>query len=170
MAPRLSPEDYRLLDELNRSGGTARISDGQPRHGADRLVDAGLATSRSLNLSDVEYEMTPLGRKAHVLRQHGIVSTDIETIEPHQSDTDGLWYVKVCCPGDSGGFDNRQQRSEPRCPFAQCACDRPCRPLPGTNRSRAPIRRECGLTVASWPELAAASRRRGPSIRYWLIY
>ena len=100
MAPRLSPEDYRRLDELNRSGGTARISDGQPRHGADRLVDAGLATSRSLNLSDVEYEMTPLGRKAHVLRQHGIVSTDIDTIEPHQSDTDGLWYVKVCCPGD----------------------------------------------------------------------
>jgi hypothetical protein len=100
MATALSPEDYRLLDELNRGGGTARISDGRPRHGADRLVDAGLATSRSLNLSDVEYEMTPLGRKAHVLRQHGIASTDIDTIEPHRSDIDGLWYVKVSCPGD----------------------------------------------------------------------
>ena len=66
MAPRLSPEDYRLLDDLDRSGGIARISDGRPRHGADRLVDVGLATSRSLNISDVEYEMTPLGRKAPV--------------------------------------------------------------------------------------------------------
>ena len=66
-------------------------------------------------------------------------------------------------PGGAGGFDNRQQRSEPRCPFAQCACDRPCRPLPGTNRTRAPIRRECGLTVASWPKLPADSRRRGRS-------
>jgi hypothetical protein len=100
MATRLSPEDFQLLDELNRSGGTARISDGRPRHGADRLVDAGLATSRSLNMIDAEYEMTPLGRKALVLRQHGIANTDIETIEPHRSDADGLWYVKVSCPGD----------------------------------------------------------------------
>ena len=100
MATRLSPEDYRLLDELNRGGGIARISDGRSRHGADRLVDAGLASSRSLNISDVEYEMTPLGRKAHVLRQHGIASTDVETIEPHRSDTDGLWYIKVSCPDD----------------------------------------------------------------------
>ena len=51
-------------------------------------------------MSDVEYEMTPLGRKAHVLRQHGIASMDIETIEPHLSDANGLWYVKVGCPGD----------------------------------------------------------------------
>jgi hypothetical protein len=100
MATRLSPEDYRLLDELNRGGGIARISDGRSRHGADRLVDAGLASSRSLNISDVEYEMTPLGRKAHVLRQHGIASTDVETIEPRRSDADGLWYVKVSCSGD----------------------------------------------------------------------
>jgi hypothetical protein len=100
MATRLSPGDYRLLDELDRSGGTARISDGRPRRGADRLVAAGLATSRSLNMSDVEYEMTPLGRKAHVLRKHGIASMDIETIEPHRSDADGLWYVRTSCPGD----------------------------------------------------------------------
>jgi hypothetical protein len=99
MATRLSLEDCQLLDELNRSGGTARISAGQSRHGADRLVDAGLATSRSLNISDVEYEMTPLGRKAHVLAQHGIATTDIETIEAHRSDTNGLWYVKISCPG-----------------------------------------------------------------------
>jgi hypothetical protein len=100
MATTLSLEDFQLLDELNRSGGTVRISAGQPRHAADRLVDTGLATSRSLNISDVEYEMTPLGRKSHVLRQHGIASTDIETIEPHRSDIDGLWYVKVSGPGD----------------------------------------------------------------------
>jgi hypothetical protein len=31
--------------------------------------------------------------------EHGIASADIETIEPHQSDIDGLCYVKVSCPG-----------------------------------------------------------------------
>jgi hypothetical protein len=46
MARRLSPEDYRLLDEMNQRGGDARISDGRPRHGVDRLVGAGFATSR----------------------------------------------------------------------------------------------------------------------------
>jgi len=55
--PRLSPDDHRLLDEMNQRDGIARISDGRPRHGAERLVEAGLATSRALNVSDVEYEM-----------------------------------------------------------------------------------------------------------------
>jgi hypothetical protein len=81
MARRLSPEEYRLLDKMNQRGGVARISYGRPRHGAERLVEIGFASSRSLNMSDVEYEMTPLGREAYVLRQHGIVSVDVETIE-----------------------------------------------------------------------------------------
>jgi hypothetical protein len=100
MTERLTPEDYRLLDEMNQRGGAARISDGRPRHGAERLIPAGFATSRPLNTSDVEYEMTPLGRRAFILKRHGIASVDIGTIEPHRSDVDGLWYVKVSCPGD----------------------------------------------------------------------
>ena len=60
--PRLFPDDYRLLDEMNQRGGIARISDGRPRHGAEHLVEVGLATSRALNMSDVEYEMTALRR------------------------------------------------------------------------------------------------------------
>jgi hypothetical protein len=35
-----------------------------------------------------------------VLKQHGIASTDVETIEPHRFDVDGVWYVKVSCRGD----------------------------------------------------------------------
>jgi hypothetical protein len=97
---RISLEDHRLLDEMRQRGGIARISEGRPRHGADRLVEAGFATSRALNMSDVEYEITPLGREALVLRDHGITSVDIESIEPHRFDVDGLWYVKVSCPGD----------------------------------------------------------------------
>ena len=100
MARRLSPEDYRLLDEINQRGGGARISEGRPRHGAERLVEAGFVRARPLNMSDVEYEMTPLGREAYVLKQHGIASVDVETIEPHRFDVDGLWYVTVSCPGD----------------------------------------------------------------------
>jgi hypothetical protein len=100
MPSKLSREDYSLLDEMSRQGGVARISGGRPRHGADRLVDAGFAVSRALNMSDVEYQMTPLGRKAHVLKRHGIASTEIETIEPHRHDVDGLWYIKVSCWGD----------------------------------------------------------------------
>jgi hypothetical protein len=96
---RLSPEDYRLLDKMNQRGRIARISNGRPRHGAERLVEAGLATSRALNMSDVEYEMTALGRRAFVLKRHGIQTTDIVTIEPHRHD-DGLWHVKVSCAGD----------------------------------------------------------------------
>jgi hypothetical protein len=51
-------------------------------------------------MSDVEYEKTPLGRQAFVLKQHGIASADVATIEPHRFDVDGMWYVKVSCPGD----------------------------------------------------------------------
>jgi len=32
-------------------------------HGAERLVEAGFATSHALNMSNVEYEKTPLSRK-----------------------------------------------------------------------------------------------------------
>jgi hypothetical protein len=48
---------------MNQRGGVARISDGRPRHGADRLVEAGFVSSRPLNMSDVEYEMTPSADK-----------------------------------------------------------------------------------------------------------
>jgi hypothetical protein len=67
MARRLLPENYSLLDEMkmNQGGGVARISDGRRRHGAERLVKAGVASSRPLNMSNVEYEMTPLGRRLH---------------------------------------------------------------------------------------------------------
>jgi hypothetical protein len=99
MTGRLSPEDYRLLEQMNLQGGIARISGGRPRQGADHLVDAGFATSRALNMSDVEYEMTALGRWAFALRWYGIASAEIETIEAHRHD-DGLWYVKVSCSGD----------------------------------------------------------------------
>jgi hypothetical protein len=61
---KLSSEDYDLLAELIRRDGPARISHGRPRDGAERLVAAGYATSRSLNLSDIEYEITQLGRTA----------------------------------------------------------------------------------------------------------
>jgi hypothetical protein len=99
MAVRLSADDRRLLDDMAERGGRATISGNRPRHDADRLVDLGLATSRSLNISDVEYEMTALGRKALALKRHGIASSEVDTIEPHKHD-DGLWYVKVTCAGD----------------------------------------------------------------------
>jgi hypothetical protein len=96
---RISLEDYRLLDEMNQRGGRARISDGRPRHDAEKLVQTGFATSRALNMSDVEYETTALGRKAFVLKRHGIQNTDVVEIDAHKHD-DGLWYVKVSCPGE----------------------------------------------------------------------
>ena len=68
MAAKLKLEDYGLLDDLHDRGGVAQISFGRPRDGADRLVAAGYATVRSLNASDLEYEITPLGRTAHVLK------------------------------------------------------------------------------------------------------
>ena len=99
MANRLSAEDYRLLQDLKTEGGIARISGGRSRHGAERLVDLGFAVSRALNSSDVEYEMTPLGRQALTLRDYGFSNPAIDTIEPHKFD-DGLWYIKVNCQGD----------------------------------------------------------------------
>jgi DNA-binding PadR family transcriptional regulator len=60
----ITDEEFELLKELNERGGIARISDGKPRHAADRLVEAGYATSRALNMSDIEYEVTEAGRKA----------------------------------------------------------------------------------------------------------
>jgi hypothetical protein len=59
----ITDEDLELLKDLERRGGTARVSEGRPRHGADRLVSMGYAASRALNLSDVEYEITEAGRK-----------------------------------------------------------------------------------------------------------
>jgi hypothetical protein len=91
-AARLSRDDYALLDELKARPRT--ISDVRPRHGADRLVAAGYATSRNLNISSVEYEITEIGRVALVLDQYGVLSTQY-TVEPQRHDVDGLWYLKV---------------------------------------------------------------------------
>jgi hypothetical protein len=96
---RLSPEEYDLLAELNGRDGLARISHGKPRGGADKLVAAGYTTSRSLNMSDIEYEITQMGRAALVLRDYGIWNTQFSAIEPHRFD-DGLWYIKVSSEGD----------------------------------------------------------------------
>ena len=108
--------------------------------------------------------MTPLAQKAHVLESSTDREYDIDTIEPHQSDTDGLWYVKVWLSWRSGGFEHRQQRSEPRCPFAQCACDRPCRPLPGNKqiaRVDLPgVLSDRCIMARNWPLLPAAVVRR----------
>lgn len=99
MATKLSAQDYDLLRDLNSRGGRARISDGRPRHGAERLVAVGYTTSRALNLSDVEYDITSLGRTVLVLKDHGIHSTQL-TIEPHRFDVEGRWWIKVSSVGD----------------------------------------------------------------------
>ena len=90
----LSSDEYDLLDELNNRGGVARISGGRQRGGAEKLVNCGYAVSRSLNLSDVEYEITELGKAAFVLHQFGINSTAF-SVEPHRFKVDGRWYVKI---------------------------------------------------------------------------
>ena len=64
------------------------------------MVTAGFATSRNVNIDSVEYEITPLGRTALVLRAYGLVSTEFSSIEPHRHDVDGLWYVKVSSDGN----------------------------------------------------------------------
>jgi hypothetical protein len=97
MTARLSQQDYELLGELK--AGPRTISGNRPRDGADRLVAAGYATSRNLNVSVVEYEITTLGKIALVLMSHGVVSTNF-SCEPHRRDDDGLWYLKVASPGN----------------------------------------------------------------------
>lgn len=87
------------MADMDARGGRASISYPGPRHGAERLVERGLATSHPLNMGDVEYTMTPLGRKALALNRHGIASSEVNTVEPHKHD-DGVWYVKVSCTGD----------------------------------------------------------------------
>jgi hypothetical protein len=99
MSEKLSKDDYDLLGDLNAQGGRARISGGRPRHGAERLVSAGYATSCALNMSDVEYEITQLGRAALVLKDYGIYSTRL-MIEPHRSEIDGLWRLKISSEGN----------------------------------------------------------------------
>lgn len=90
-----------MLDHIHQNGGSPRIISGaRHRHGADQLVEAGFARSRSLTMGYVEYEMTPLGRKAFILWQYGIRSIDIATVEPHRYEVDGLWYVRIDSPGD----------------------------------------------------------------------
>ena len=97
MAIRLSSNDYTLLGEL--TGGSRTISEARRRDGADRLVGVGYATSRNLNISSVEYEITDLGRIALVLSQHGVLSTRY-TVEPHRHDVDGMWYLTVTSEGN----------------------------------------------------------------------
>ena len=98
MATRLSPDDYALLDELKTR--PRRIRAPKPRDGADRLVEAGYATSRSLNMSAVQYEITPLGKIARALKDFGVYSTQY-SVEPHRHDLDGQWYLKVRSEGNS---------------------------------------------------------------------
>jgi hypothetical protein len=90
--------DLDLLLDLNNRGGTACIFDGQARQGADRLVDLGYATSRALNLSDIEYVITKAGRKALVLQRYGLPDRDysISTTK----DPDGVPRVKFEYAGD----------------------------------------------------------------------
>lgn len=97
MAATLSPQDYSLLDELN--AGPRTISGNNARDGADRLVAAGYATSRNLNISVVQYEITQLGRIARVLKSYGLRTTQFSSVEPFRSDVDGLWRVKVTSEG-----------------------------------------------------------------------
>jgi hypothetical protein len=97
MAARLSRDDFDLLDELK--AGPRSISGANPRDGADRLVAARYATSRSLNISSVEYEITDLGRIALVLKQFGVASTQF-SVEPHRLDVSGLWHLKITAEGN----------------------------------------------------------------------
>jgi hypothetical protein len=60
--PDLTDEEWGLLGQL--STGEQRISSGAPRHGADRLVELGLATSQAVNMSDIVYAITDAGRAA----------------------------------------------------------------------------------------------------------
>lgn len=100
MAAKLKAEDYDLLEDLYSRGGVAQILHGRPRDGAERLVAAGYATVRPLNISDLEYEITQLGRTARVLKAYGIYNTLFSSIGPHRFDVDGRWWLKVSPVGD----------------------------------------------------------------------
>jgi hypothetical protein len=62
------------------------------------LVAVGYATSRSLNPSVVEYDITQLGSVALALKQYGILDAEF-SVEPTQSDIDGLWRIKIKSEG-----------------------------------------------------------------------
>jgi hypothetical protein len=96
-ASRLSRDDHALLDQLN--DGPQTILGNRLRDGADRLVAAGYATSRSLNMSVVDYEITKLGKIALALKQFGVWNTDF-SVEPHRFEVNGLWYLKVTSEGN----------------------------------------------------------------------
>ena len=97
MAAALSSADYALLGEL--ATGPCTISEPRPRDCADRLVAAGYATFRNINLRLAEYEITDLGKIALVLSQHGVLSTRF-TVQPYRYEVDGLWYLTVASKGN----------------------------------------------------------------------
>jgi hypothetical protein len=97
MTIRLSNNDYDLLEELKTESQT--ITGAKPRDGADRLVAAAYATSRNLNVSSVEYEITELGRLAVVLKQFGVRSTQF-SVEPHRHEVSGIWHLKITSEGN----------------------------------------------------------------------
>jgi hypothetical protein len=97
MTTKLSGNDYQLLGQL--SAGPQTISGNKPHDGADRLVAAGYAESRSLNPSVVEYGITARGRTALLLKDFGVLSTRV-AIEPHRHDVDGLWYLNITSEGN----------------------------------------------------------------------
>jgi hypothetical protein len=95
MATRLSSPDYVVLGEL--ADGLHTISAARPRDRADRLVVAGYATFRNLDIRSAEYEITDLGRIALALSQHGILSPRY-TAKPQRHDS--LWYLAVASEGN----------------------------------------------------------------------
>jgi hypothetical protein len=59
----LNNDEWGLLRDLaSRAGQRATISGNANRKPLDNMVGAGLITSRALNLSDTEHELTGLGR------------------------------------------------------------------------------------------------------------
>jgi hypothetical protein len=100
MATSLSSPDYVVLGEL--ADGPHTISAARPRDRADRLVVAGYATFRNLDIRSAEYEITDLGRIALALSQHGILSPRY-TAKPQRHDS--LWYLAVASERQSGPPD-----------------------------------------------------------------
>jgi len=104
--------DFELLHDLERQGGRAKISDGRPRHGAERLVELGYATSRALSMSDVEYEIAQRGRTALALGDSLGLSDNVVryepaglTIEPRCLESEGgVYRIGVSSPGNPALF------------------------------------------------------------------